>query len=102
MTQYNKLVRDRIPGMIRSAGEIPVTRILSDAEYFTCLEMKLDEEVQEFRKEKTLEELADILEVLYALADCIGCSKDELHRACDQKRSERGGFDGRVFLISKE
>ena len=102
MTQYNKLVRDRIPEMIRSAGEIPVTRILSYAEYLTCLEAKLDEEVQEFRQEKNLEELADILEVLYGLADCIGCSKDELHRACDQKRSERGGFDSRIFLISKE
>ena len=99
---YEKLVRDLIPDLIAAQGEKPNIRILDDAEYRDCLSRKLDEEVQEFHKENNLEELADILEVVYALTESLGHSKEELLEVCEKKRQERGGFHDRVFLISNE
>lgn len=98
---YNKLVRDNIPELIRKQGENPVIRILDDEEYTQCLEHKLDEEVGEFHKEKNLEELADILEVAFALAEDLGSSREELMGIYQKKHDQRGGFRDRVFLISK-
>lgn len=100
MTVYEKLVRDKIPQIIEAGGEKPVTRILEQEEYLHHLEDKLDEEVGEYHRDKNLEELADILEVVYALADSIG-SREELMRIFDAKHEARGGFRDRVFLISK-
>ena len=102
MTLYNKLVRDKIPEMIRVQGETPNTRILEQAEYTARLEDKLDEEVQEFHKEQNLEELADILEVVYALAEDLGRTREDLEAVYDRKHEARGGFRDRIFLISKE
>ena len=101
MKEYHKLVRDRIPDMIRQDGETPHIRVLEDEEYRHHLEMKLDEEVKEFHTDKSVEELADILEVVYALADMTG-SREELLAAYQQKHDARGGFEKRIFLISKE
>jgi predicted house-cleaning noncanonical NTP pyrophosphatase (MazG superfamily) len=98
---YEKLVRDLIPDLIAAQGEKPNIRILDDAEYRDCLSRKLDEEVQEFHKENNLEELADILEVVYALAGINGGRK-ELERIYAKKHEERGGFAKRIYLISKE
>ena len=100
--QYNKLVRDKIPEMIRAGDETPITRILEDAEYRERLEEKLDEEVAEFHKDQNIEELADILEVVLALNDSLGYSREELELAYLEKHEARGGFSDRVFLISKE
>ena len=102
MTVYNKLVRDKIPEMIRSQGETPRIRILEQEEYTACLEAKLDEEVSEYHKERNLEELADILEVVYALAEDLGHTRQELEAAYERKHEARGGFRDRIFLISKE
>ena len=99
---YNKLVRDKIPAIIEAQGEIPVTQILDSVQYRQCLEQKLDEEVSEYHADKTVEELADILEVLFALAESGGYTKEQLLDICRQKRENRGGFSERVFLISKE
>ena len=99
---YEKLVRDGIPGIIRGRGERPVVRILEDGEYTVRLEEKLDEEVREYHAGKNLEELADILEVVFALAENLGHSREELMEACREKREKRGGFQGKIFLISKE
>lgn len=101
MTVYNKLVRDKIPDMIRDQGEVPRTRILEDGEYTAHLEAKLDEEVAEFHRDRNLEELADILEVVYALAEDLGHTRQELEAVYDHKHEDRGGFRDRVFLISK-
>lgn len=98
---YNKLVRDKIPDIIRQQGQNPVLRILDDEEYTQCLEQKLDEEVAEFRRDRNAEELADILEVVFALADDLGVSREELMQVWEKKHAERGGFADRVFLISK-
>ena len=98
---YEKLVRDLIPDIIEAQGEKPNIRILDDAEYRDCLSGKLDEEVQEFHKDNNLEELADILEVVYALAEING-GREELERIYAKKHEARGGFSERIFLISKE
>ena len=98
----NKLVRDRIPQIIKDQGEIPVVRILEEAEYTQCLEAKLDEEVEEFHREKNLEELADILEVVFALAENLGFGREELMEVYREKNQNRGGFRERIFLIAKE
>ena len=99
--EFNKLVRDKIPQIIKSHGQNPQTRTLDDVEYITCLEAKLDEEVQEYHQDKTIEELADILEVVYALAEGNGHSKEELMTVYQKKHDLRGGFQDRVFLISR-
>jgi len=99
---YNKLVRDKIPEIIRSSGEIPVTRVLDQEAYTAALERKLDEEVQEFHQEHNLEELADILEVVYALAEDLGFSKEELLKVYQKKHDARGGFRDRIYLVTKE
>lgn len=100
--EFNKLVRDRIPAIIEAGGERPVTRILNDEEYLRCLEQKLDEETAEYHEGKNLEELADILEVVYALAEAGGHSREELLSVYEKKHEARGGFAEKIFLISKE
>ena len=102
MVVYNKLVRDKIPDMIKDQGETSNIRILDTEEYLQHLEAKLDEEVGEYHRDKTPEELADILEVIYALTEAIGCSKEELMDIYQKKHDARGGFEKRIFLISKE
>ena len=97
-----KLVRDKIPMLIENSGKKPIVRILDEGEYRYCLEAKLDEEVAEFHRDRNTEELADILEVVYALAESIGCSKEELLVCYEKKHSERGGFRNRIFLEGKE
>ena len=96
------MVRDRIPEIIESQGETAVTRILDPEEYIRCLEQKLDEEVSEYHESGELEELADILEVIFALAEAGGHPKEELLSAYQTKHEKRGGFARRIFLISKE
>lgn len=101
MILYNKLVRDKIPQIIEQTGEIPHTRILGKSEYHALLEAKLDEEVAEFHRDHNLEELADILEVVYALSEVLG-GREEMLRVYEEKHAARGGFQDRVYLISKE
>lgn len=99
---YNKLVRDRIPEIITNQGGKTETRILSPEEYRACLSQKLDEEVGEYHQDQNAEELADILEVVYALAEALGCSREELMEIYRKKHDARGGFEQRIFLISSE
>ena len=100
--EFNKLVRDRIPEIIFNSGLRPITRTLDEAEYVSCLEKKLDEEVSEYHESKEMEELADVLEVVYALCEAGGHDVDELHSIYQRKHEERGGFSKRVFLIKHE
>jgi predicted house-cleaning noncanonical NTP pyrophosphatase (MazG superfamily) len=97
-----KLVRDKIPEIIQASGATPLTRILETEEYLSCLEAKLDEEVQEFHESKSPEELADILEVVYALAEAHGCSREQLQQFFDTKHTARGGFKKRIYWMGNE
>lgn len=99
---YNKLVRDHIPQIIEETGGKAEIRILTDEEYRIFLEKKLDEEVGEYHREQNAEELADILEVVYALAASIGCTKEELNDVYRKKHEARDGFEKRFLLISSE
>ena len=99
---FEKLVRDKIPASIEAQGKKPVFRVLEGAEYAEALERKLDEEVREYHSDKNLEELADILEVLYALTESLGYSKEQLMEAYEKKHTERGGFRNRIFLLSND
>ena len=97
-TEYDKLVRDRIPEIVRGNGETPVTRRASDEEYRERLVEKLEEEVAEFRADRTAEELADVLEVVHAIREHEGIGTDELRALRERKADERGRFAERIVL----
>jgi predicted house-cleaning noncanonical NTP pyrophosphatase (MazG superfamily) len=88
-----KLVRDRIPDIIRSGGGDPVVRPAETHELPDLLRAKLAEEVVEFLESGDVAELADILEVVLALADQVGLSPGDLEKIRAAKAEERGGFD---------
>lgn len=94
-----KLVRDRIPELVRANGREPVTEIANATRYRELLRDKLSEEVAEFLESGEVEELADIMEVLHALARSAGVSLEELERIRAEKATERGGFAERVVLV---
>ncbi|SJZ78783.1 nucleoside triphosphate pyrophosphohydrolase [Anaerorhabdus furcosa] len=98
---YNKLVRDKIPEIIVSQNEIPVTEILSDERFQEELKRKLVEEVNEYLESGEVEELADIMEVVYALSKNDGIAITTLEEIRNHKYKERGGFEQKVFLIQK-
>jgi predicted house-cleaning noncanonical NTP pyrophosphatase (MazG superfamily) len=97
-TRYDKLVRDRIPDIIRRDGKEAVTHSADDKEYWTKLQEKLREEVDEFLEHGTTEELADILEVIDAICTHMGFDMVEIDRIKNKKRQERGGFSKRIIL----
>jgi predicted house-cleaning noncanonical NTP pyrophosphatase (MazG superfamily) len=98
MKVYDKLVRDRIPEIIRATGKECETSIVSGAKKTELLEKKLMEEVGEYMEAKNLEELADVMEVLFGLAEDLGYSEEDLVRAREGKKEERGGFKDGVVL----
>jgi predicted house-cleaning noncanonical NTP pyrophosphatase (MazG superfamily) len=96
----SKLVRDKIPEIIRANGEVPSTRVAEGAEYQSLLLAKLTEEVLEFiASDGDPDELADILEVVMALADGLGIGRPELERLRAKKAAERGGFSQRIVWL---
>lgn len=97
---YNKLVRDNIPDIIKKNGAVPASRILDDAEFAAALNQKLIEETEEYLSSNEIEELADIYEVMLAILHNRGISMEEFERIRNQKAEERGGFKKKVFLIS--
>ena len=99
---YNKLVRDLIPEIIEADGKSCTTRILSDEEYIQYVDAKLDEELAEYHKDGSIEELADLLEVIRAAAVARGSSIDEVEAIRARKAEKRGGFEKRIFLIEVE
>lgn len=84
---YNKLVRDKIPEIIEQSGKSIVTEILSDEQYIKILDEKLNEELSEFQKSKDIEELADLLEVIYTIARVRGIEVEELEQIRKEKRT---------------
>ena len=97
---YNKLVRDRIPEIIEHDHRECSFRILDDAEYLEMVDAKLDEELAEYHKDQNLEELADVLEVLYAATKARGYSIEELEACRAKKEEKRGAFEKKIFLES--
>jgi predicted house-cleaning noncanonical NTP pyrophosphatase (MazG superfamily) len=100
-TDVGKLVRDRIPDLIRRSGREPVVRVLSQDEYLASLDQKLLEEAGELcaaDRENRLEEAADVYEVLKAIATTLDLTMADVAAKADQKRHARGGFDARLWL----
>ena len=98
---YNKLVRDKIPEIIKSNGEEPITMILTDEEYKVELEKKLYEEYQEVLNatgKDRIEELADILEVIGYSATLENSTLEEVIGIAEEKGSKRGTFENKIFL----
>ena len=96
--QYHKLVRDRIPEIIEASGKSCVTEVLSEADYLKMLDAKLDEELAEYHKDQTVEELADLLEVIYAVATARGFTLEQLEYVRAEKAHKRGAFEKKILL----
>ena len=100
MRVYKKLVRDKIPEIIMAKGNSAVTRILSDEEFSESLKRKLCEEVNEYLADGTVDELADIYELLLALVENTGISFESFDKLRKKKALEKGVFSQRIFLDS--
>jgi predicted house-cleaning noncanonical NTP pyrophosphatase (MazG superfamily) len=101
-TLHNKLVRDKIPDIILANGGRPRTRILTKQEYVPELIRKFSEKYEELKLNPCVEELADLQEVLLALAEALGISPGQLAKAYIDKAAARGAFKKRIFLESVE
>lgn len=97
---YNKLVRDKIPEIIQKDGKTCSTEILDNDRYLEMLDGKLFEEMLEYHQDKSIEELADITEVIFAIVKAKGLSLEEFEKIRNQKADERGGFDKKILLKS--
>ncbi|MGM0380981.1 MAG: nucleoside triphosphate pyrophosphohydrolase [bacterium] len=98
-TNYDKLVRDRIPQIIENAGKQCVTHEVSEGEEKSeYLVQKIEEELEEYKESGEKEELADLLEAFYALIEIEGVEMDELERIRRKKKDKRGGFDEGIIL----
>ena len=97
--KYNKLVRDKIPEIISQNGDCPKVRTLDCQSYFDALNHKLTEEVAEYLAEYSVDELADMLEVIHTIAKHKGLTPYDLEQIRIKKHGERGGFDERILLV---
>ena len=95
---YEKLVRDKIPEIIEKSCNQCEIEILSDEKYLEMIDKKLDEELAEYHKHKNLEELADLLEVIYAATKARGYSIEDLEKVRVEKAEKRGSFDKKILL----
>ena len=95
---YDKLVRDKIPEIIEKSGKQCEMEILSDEKYLEMIDKKIDEELAEYQKDQNIEELADLLEVIYAATKARGYSIEDLEKVRVEKTEKRGGFDKKILL----
>ncbi|MBQ8201770.1 MAG: nucleoside triphosphate pyrophosphohydrolase [Clostridia bacterium] len=97
---HGKLVRDLIPEIIEASGKSCTIRTLSQEEYITALDAKLNEELSEYQADHSLEELADLLEVMMAVTAARGHDFSEVEALRRDKAANRGGFQQRIWLES--
>ena len=96
--KYNKLIRNKIPEIIKSSGKNSITHIASDKEYWKSLKEKLKEEVIEFEKDSNEEEFSDILEVLEAIKEFKNFNQDNIKHIKEKKALEKGKFKEKIIL----
>ena len=103
MKVYNKLVRDKIPDIIKEKDNRDcVTEVLDDEKYLEELNKKLQEELKEYLESGEVEELADIEEVLRAILKTKKVSYENFEKVRKDKVEKRGAFDKKIFLISTD
>lgn len=98
MKVYNKLVRDKIPEIITKDNKKAVTKILNDEDYLIELNRKIQEEVKEYLESNSIEELADIVEVIYGILEVKNISIEEFENVRKSKVQKRGAFKEKIFL----
>lgn len=98
VAKYNKLVRDRIPDIIEKCGKKLSIEILNDKDYIKHLDEKLQEELNEYYSTGNVEELADLVEVIYAILKFKNIDISEFESIRQKKVLERGAFDKRILL----
>ena len=102
MVIYNKAIRDKIPEIIKESGKNCNVKKLDNSEFLIRLEKKLVEELEEYQESKNVEELADILEVIYRISELKGITSDELDCIKNEKAKNRGKFDDNLFLVDTD
>ena len=100
MIKYDKLIRDKIPEIIEQSGKKCIIEVMDNDTYIEYLDQKLNEELAEYHQDKSIEELADLLEVIYAVAVARGYSVEDLERIRVEKAEKRGAFEKRLLLKS--
>ena len=100
MIEYDKLIRDKIPEIIEQSGKKCIVEVMDNDTYIDYLDQKLNEELAEYQQDKSIEELADLLEVMYAVVVARGYSVAELERIRLEKSEKRGAFEKRLLLKS--
>lgn len=100
--KYEKLVRDKIPEIIKKKTNRVESHTANEKEYREKLKAKLLEEVNEFLTSEKKEELADILEVIYAICEEKNINREEIEKIRINKLKERGGFTKKIILDEAE
>ena len=98
--KYEKAVRNRIPEIIKADGKNCEFVVLDDASFLQEMNKKLSEEMSEYKKNNSIEEIVDIVEVAYRIAELHGYNKGTIEKIRKQKNIERGNFSNNIFLIS--
>ena len=103
MPIYNKLVRDGIPAIIEATNKKYIMNVLDSTQHEVEIKRKLVEELKEYQEsttnEEAIEELADLLELIYAVLPLHDSSMEELEKVRVAKREKRGGFEKGYYLI---
>ncbi|MFJ5788739.1 phosphoribosyl-ATP pyrophosphohydrolase [Lysinibacillus sp. NPDC093197] len=106
MPVYNKLVRDQILEIIEADGLKYNARILEPQDLLVEVKAKMLEEAKEFHEannvQESVEELADLLELIHTAIHALGVSYEELEAIREQKKAKRGGFEKAIYLIDVE
>ena len=96
---YNKAIRDKVPEIIESSGASCLVDILDDEKFLDELVFKLEEEIEEFKESTSIEELCDLIEIAFRIAELNGVSNEDFEKIREKKNLERGKFAKNLFLI---
>ena len=102
MPVYNKIVRDKIPDIIKNENRKCNIKILSEKDAVNLLSQKILEEADEFIKEPSKEEMADIFEILHSIIKKYNWNYDEIEKIRINKANKNGSFDKNIFLIDTD
>ena len=99
---YNKLIRDKNVEIMENLGCKVTYEVLDDERYNQELDKKLKEEVNEYLEDYSVEEMADVMEVIYAMLDFRGISIEDVEKVRIEKRNRKGAFKDKIFLKDVE